>query len=109
LFKEIAQTEKCEVNYLYAERIIAKCGKPFVDGEFVKMCLYCALDIICPAQKQAVSNVSLLKDTIAKQREDLSENIIITFKSKCVNFVFYSVAMDESSDAIDCAVSHLRS
>jgi uncharacterized protein (UPF0179 family) len=41
-----------KVSYLTGEKT-AKRGKPFVDGEFVKECLQCAVDIVCPAEKQA--------------------------------------------------------
>jgi hypothetical protein len=48
-----------------------------------------------------VSSISLLKDTIVRQVEDLSENIFSTLKNKCLNSVFYSVAMNKSTDATD--------
>jgi hypothetical protein len=77
---------------------IAKHGKPFVGGEFLKECLQC-VDIICPAKKQVISNISLSKYIIARQIEDLSENIFSILKPKCLNFVFCSAAMDESTHA----------
>jgi hypothetical protein len=58
-------------------------------------------DIICPAQKKTVPNISLWKDTVAGQIADLSENIFSAFMSKCLNLYFYSVAMNESTDARD--------
>lgn len=39
------------VSYIIAEKI-AKCRKPFVDGEFVKECLQYAIDIFCLSQAQ---------------------------------------------------------
>jgi hypothetical protein len=43
LFRGIEQAENSvKVSYLVAERT-AKCGKPFVDGEFVKECLQYAV------------------------------------------------------------------
>jgi hypothetical protein len=57
---------------------IAKRGKLFVDEVFVKECLQCAADIICPSQEQAVSNISLSKYTIARQIEDPCCDISLT-------------------------------
>jgi hypothetical protein len=101
VLKETAQAENCsKVSYLIAE-VIAKRGNPSVDGEVVKEYLQCPIDFICPAQKQAVSHFSLSKGTASRRIEDLSENIFSTFKSKCLNFVLYSVDMDESTDTTD--------
>jgi hypothetical protein len=61
LLKETTQAENSvKVSYLIVEKN-AKCRMSFVDGEFVKECLQGTVDIICPAQKQAVSNISLSK------------------------------------------------
>lgn len=90
------------VSYMIAEKI-AKRGKPFADGEFVKECLQSAVDVLCPSQAQAISNISLSGVTIARRVEDLATDIFNKLKSKCKKFEFYSVAMDESTDATDTA------
>jgi Spin-doc zinc-finger len=91
-----------KVSYLIAEKI-AKHGKPFKDGEFIKECIQCVVDIISPSESQSISNISLSGDTMARRIEDLSENIFDIFKFRCKKFVFYSIAMDESPDINDIA------
>ncbi|GFV02773.1 HTH CENPB-type domain-containing protein [Trichonephila clavipes] len=44
----------------------AECGKPFAVGEFVKECLQSAVDIFCPSEILAVSNISLSGVTVAR-------------------------------------------
>ena len=92
-----------KISYVIAEKI-AKRGKPFTDGEFVKDCIQSIIEIICPAQSREISKVSLSGQTVACRIEDLSTDIFETFQHKCNNFVFYSVvAMDESTDSSDTA------
>lgn len=90
------------VSYIIAQKI-AKYGKPFTDGHFVKECLQSAIDVLSPSQAQAVSNISLSGATVARRVEDLSANILNSFKLKCKDFAFYSIAVDESTDATDTA------
>jgi hypothetical protein len=53
--------------------------------------------------RSKLSQTSVYQDTTARQTEDLSGNIFSTQKSKCLNFVFCSVDMNESKDATGTA------
>ena len=44
---------------------IDKAARPFTKGEFVKNCMIKVCDIVCPDKRQAFSNVSLSKNTVA--------------------------------------------
>lgn len=91
-----------KVSYIISEQI-AKQSKPFTDGEFVKQCMESAAEILCPTQKHLFSKVSLSGVTVARRIEELSQDIEISLKDRASKFVFYSVALDESTDVTDTA------
>ncbi|GFS93516.1 hypothetical protein NPIL_246231 [Nephila pilipes] len=81
-------------------RKIAKRGKPFADEDFVKECLQSTVEVLCPLQAQAISNISLSGVTIAETRgESRKIDIFNKLKCKCKKFEFHSAAIDESTDA----------
>lgn len=81
--KQIAQVQNSvKVSHLIAGKMQNVASHPLI-REFVKKYIQCTSDIICPAQKQAVTATRLLRDTIVRQTEDLSKNIFSTFKSNC--------------------------
>lgn len=86
-----------EASYVVSE-MIAKVGKPFTEGEFVKNCILQAASIVCPEKKGQFSNISLSANTVAERISDLSSNIYdqLCEKAKCCDA--YSVALDESTD-----------
>lgn len=68
--QEISTLASYEVAHL-----IARHGKPFIDGEFVKECLMKVATIICSEKMQDFKNISLSRNTVGWQIEDLSENL----------------------------------
>ena len=104
IFKNVSlQTESLvKASYAVAE-IIAKNSKPFSDGEFVKECIECVADIICPDKKAQFAKLSLSRQTVARRIEELASNVERTLKYRATNFQFYSLALDESGDASDTA------
>ena len=63
-----------EASYMVNE-MIAKAGKPFTEGEFVKKCMLQAASIVCPEKKGQFSNISFSANTVAERISDLSNNI----------------------------------
>jgi len=61
-----------------------------------------ASEILCPAQKQFFTKSSLSGVTVARRIEELisSESAL---KERISKFVFYSLALDESTDFSDTA------
>lgn len=82
---------------------IAKSSKPFSDGEFIKMCMIQAAEVVCPDKKQAFNNISLTRNTVADRIADLSKNIDQQIKEKIKTFTAFSIAIDESTDINDIA------
>lgn len=60
-------------------------------------------DIVCPEKKQAFSSVSLSRNTVADRTCDLATNLYDQLLEKGKDFVAFSLAVDDSSDASDTA------
>jgi hypothetical protein len=57
-----------------------------------------AAEILFPSQKRLFTKVSLSVVTVARRIEELAEDIENRLKDCACKFVFYSVALDESTD-----------
>ena len=79
---------------------IAKHGKPFAEGESIKECLIDSAAILCPDKKD---NVYLSRLTVTRRVEDVAENMKQQLNDKVQDFTYFSLALDESSDARDTA------
>ena len=55
--------------------LIAKHGKPFTEGEFVKDCVMKMVDNICPEKQQEIANTCLSRNTVARRIEELSADV----------------------------------
>lgn len=60
-----------------------------------------AAEVLCPSQKHFFSNISLSGATVVRRIEELSKDIENSLRAS--KFVFYSVAIDESTDMTDIA------
>uniref|UniRef100_A0A803JA82 SPIN-DOC-like zinc-finger domain-containing protein n=1 Tax=Xenopus tropicalis TaxID=8364 RepID=A0A803JA82_XENTR len=86
-----------QASYMVSE-MIAKAGKPFTEGEFVKKCMLQVASIICPEKKGQFSKISLSANTVAERISDMSSDIYHQLCEKAKCFDAYSVALDESTD-----------
>lgn len=84
-----------------AAEFIARHGKPFSDGDFIKQCLAAVAETMYPEKIQEFSNVSMSRNTVVRQIEDLSANLEHQVSHKACNFDFYSIACDENTNATD--------
>ena len=55
--------------------MIAKAGKPFAEGEFIKECMLQAASIVCPEKRAQFASISLSPNTVAERVTELSGNI----------------------------------
>ena len=77
---------------------IAKRSKPFTDGYFIKDCMLKVADVSFPCQ-----NILLSRNTVASRINYLSQNLVLQLKEKIKEFTNFSLAVDESTDAVDTA------
>lgn len=71
--------------------------KPFTDTEF--NLLIAAAEETCPEKANLFKSVSLLARTITPNVEVFGSNISSQLKNKANDFVWFSLALDESTDA----------
>ncbi|KAL3968683.1 KRAB domain-containing zinc finger protein [Sarotherodon galilaeus] len=83
--------------------LIAKHGKPFTEGTFVKDCVMKMVENICPKKKQEFLNACLARNTVVRRVEDISSDIHRQLRDRGVDFDYFSLACDESTDASDTA------
>ena len=83
--------------------LIARRNKPFTEGEFVKECMNDVAEEVCPDKKEVLNSVSLSASTITRRIEALGGNVYAQLKEKTRDFIFFSLAMDESTDVQDTA------
>lgn len=89
-------------SYVLSHKI-AKHSKPFAEGKFIKECLIDSAAILCPDKKELFENVSLSRRTVTRRVKDIAENMEQQLKDKVKDFTYFSLALDESSDARDTA------
>ena len=99
--KVISQSETAvKASFIMAAEF-AKSARPLNEGEFVKRCMMIVCDHMCPEIKQAFSNVSLSRNTVADRTCDLATNLFDQLMEKGKDSVAFSLAVDESSDTSD--------
>lgn len=82
---------------------IARDGKPYSDGEFVKKCMVGVCDFLCPEETNKFESVSISRPTVTRRIEQIEVNISEQLAAKINSMSLFSVAMDESSDIVDTA------
>ncbi|XP_034297753.1 general transcription factor II-I repeat domain-containing protein 2-like [Pantherophis guttatus] len=86
-----------KASFIVTEEI-AKSGRPFTEGEFLKRCMIKVCEVLCPDQKQAFLNVSLSRNTVADQICELATDLQVQLFEKGKDFIAYSLAVDKSTD-----------
>ncbi len=77
-----------EASYVVSE-MIAKAGKPFTEGQFIKDCMLKVADILCPEKKNMFNNLSLSANTVAERITELSSDIYDQLRGKARVFTAY--------------------
>ena len=73
-------------------------GKLFTDGNYIKECLIKAVNDLCPKNFNLFASISLSASSVVQRTKELQENIVAQLQQKAENFLWYSLAMDESID-----------
>lgn len=84
----------------YVAMLIAKLGKPFIEGTFIKDCVLKMVENICPEKEEEFMNVCLARNTVARRVEDISSDIQRQLGDMGVAFDYFSLACDESTDVL---------
>ena len=92
------QKNATTVSFLLAYKI-AKQNKPFAHAEFVKDCMVEAVGVVCHEAKPQVEAISLSRRTIVQRIGTIAENIQEQLLTSSGHFEWFSIAVDESTDA----------
>ena len=99
MFKKLNQESQASTHASYVVAYkIAKRGKPFLEGEFVRDCVLKVAEIVCPDKQRAFQNVGLSWMTITRRVEETNSDINDQLNSDIEKYVSVSLALDESMD-----------
>ena len=101
--KQTVQSNAIVSASIKVSNIIAKKMKPFADGEYIKDCLIAAVEEICPEKVHLFTQISLSHQTVTRRINDISTEIRETLDLVSKNFVYFSLALDETTDIKDTA------
>ena len=82
---------------------IAKRNKPFSDGEFIKECISDIANIMYPEQKTKMNSIALSRRTVVRRVVKISDDLMSQLNDTSKQFLWYSLALDESTDEQDTA------
>nr|XP_039264551.1 general transcription factor II-I repeat domain-containing protein 2-like [Styela clava] len=72
--------------------------KPFTDGAFIKDCILEAVNYLCPEKVNLFTGRGLSPSSVVRKVEELGANVKQQIHDKVKNFLWYSLALDESTD-----------
>lgn len=78
--------------------MIARSGRPFTDGEFVKECLLAVSSEYSQEIKKALLAIPLSASTVQRRVEILASDAITQIRNRLHSAMYYSLCLDESVD-----------
>ena len=103
IFKQSASQDAATEASFVVSYNLAKRNKPFSDGEFLKACMVDCASIMCPEAKSKFENIALSRRSVVRRVDVIAEDLSHQLDKMCKDFVWYSLALDESTDAQDTA------
>ena len=96
--QSIIQNAATEASFIVSYKL-AKRNKPFSDGEFIKECMSDVASIMCPEHKTKLNSIALSRRTVVRRVQKISDDLMSQWKDTSKQFLWYSLALDESNDA----------
>jgi len=100
--QSIIQDAATEASFMVSYEL-ANRNKPFLDGEFIKECMSDVASIMCPELKTEMDSIALLRRTVVRRVEKISDNLMSQLEDTSKQFLWYLLALDESTDVQDTA------
>lgn len=98
LFKETEEIRRAtKTSYMISE-LIARAGRPFADGEFVKECLLAISNEYPQETVKSLLEIPLSASTVQRRIETLGMDAESQLRSKLQAAQYYSLCLDESCD-----------
>lgn len=83
--------------------LLAKHSKPFSDGSIIKECMLKAVECLIPEKTQVFREISLSRNTVVDRISEIADNISHQQRSIVQRCLYFSLAVDESTDIRDTA------
>ncbi|XP_076354394.1 general transcription factor II-I repeat domain-containing protein 2-like [Tachypleus tridentatus] len=96
--KKFAENESVTCTSYKTVHRMAERGKPFTDSNFIKECMMEATNELCSEKANFFESISLSATSVVRRAEELGENIALQICQKARNVLWYSLALDESTD-----------
>ena len=84
-------------------QLIAKDKRPFTDGDLVKKCMMAVVETVCSEKMKLFFGVSFSTQTITRRIREISDNVKYNQKDCFEDLLFFTIAIDESTDTTDTA------
>ncbi|XP_060137961.1 general transcription factor II-I repeat domain-containing protein 2-like isoform X2 [Zootoca vivipara] len=84
-------------------KLIARTGRPFGYGEFVKECIISASKELCPEKTDLFRTLSLSGPAVTRSIEEMGGNLHEHLQNSSKKLCYFSLALDESTDVRDSA------
>jgi len=82
---------------------IAKHNKLFSDSEFLKQCMMCVAEAVCPEIITPFENISLSRRTTVHHMQEMNSDLLTQSNDTVQMFAYFSVALCDSADTSDTA------
>ncbi|XP_076296945.1 general transcription factor II-I repeat domain-containing protein 2-like [Lasioglossum baleicum] len=79
---------------------IAKAGRPFSDGEFIKRCLLATTEQLWPDAVQTVQEVNVSSQRIRSCIREMAKNVTQQLTAISKKFVAFSLALDQTTNVL---------
>ncbi|GFY55447.1 general transcription factor II-I repeat domain-containing protein 2 [Trichonephila inaurata madagascariensis] len=73
------------------------------NGNYIKGCLIAVVEEICPEKLDLFTQISLSRQTVERRIENISLEVCASLNTTTTSFVYFSLALDETSDINDAA------
>ena len=79
-------------------RMIAKSGKFYSKGDFIKSCLVKTAENVCPEKTSLFKDILSTRNTVVERIGNMSLDLNQQLKNASTRFQHFSIAIDESVD-----------
>ncbi|GFS50090.1 uncharacterized protein TNIN_467011 [Trichonephila inaurata madagascariensis] len=102
-FSQTAQSNGIVSASFRLFNITAKSRKSFTKGNYIKDCLIAEVEEICLEELNLFTQISLSRQTEERRIDSISRVICASLNTITTSFVYFSLALDETSDKSDTA------
>ena len=92
IYQHKKQSEDAVLMSCLLSEMIAKSSRSFIEEAFIKDCILKVANILCPAKKKLLEDISLASNTVASRVDKLAANTYKQLTSAAKEFYKYSIA-----------------